>query len=300
METVRWPIRTTRSSAALVEAASRLVVPALGGAAFSDGDTFLVSDGTNSVAVFEFDLDGMTSPGSRAIMFDAEQSPAELAATIAAAINGAPNLNVTALAEGSIVRLDQLKMLDVRGAKSLLSSSNLVRIVGNGGQDGAVDTIADNRPYLLGIDNADLPLVDGAGLYVPQGVTVMIDAGALLKLSEANVDVGTSVLGDNRAAGSVQVLGTPDSAVYFRSYHNDLVGGDSDGPGKNAQPGDWGGLVFRDDAGLADDGIFLNWVNHADLNNGGGKVVVNSVEQTYTPIDLTSAAAHDIVLRDSP
>ena len=48
-------------------------------------------------------------------------------------------------------------------------------------------------------------------------------------------------------------------------------------------------LVFRDDAGLADDGIFLNWVNFADLNNGGGKVLVDSVEQTFTPIDLVSA-----------
>ncbi len=46
---------------------------------------------------------------------------------------------------------------------------------------------------------------------------------------------------------------------------------------------------FVNDAGLADDGLFLNWVNFADLNNGGGKVLVNSVEQTFTPIDLISA-----------
>ncbi len=198
-------------------------------------------------------------------------------------------MNTTATADGSVVRLSQVDLLDVRGTTSLLTSSNLVRIVGNGGADGSVDTLADNRPYLLGVDSAKLPLADGAGLIVPQGVTVMIDAGALLKLMAANVDVGTSALGANRSAGALQVLGTPDAAVHFHSYRNDAVGGDSDGPGEVLRPGDWGGLVFRDDAGLEQDGIFLNWVNHADLNNGGGKVLVDSLEQTFTPVDMTSA-----------
>ena len=233
--------------------------------------------------------------GAEPIVFDAAQSPAELAVTIAAAINDAEDLNVTATAVGSIVELDQLEVLDVRGARSLLAASNLVRILGNGGQDGADRHHWETTGLICWASIVPTcRCSDGAGLFVPQGVTVMIDAGTLLKLAEANFDMGTSVLGANRAGGAVQVLGTPDAAVYFRSFHNDAVGGDSDGPGKNAQPGDWGGLVFRDDAGLADDGIFLNWVNHADMNNGGGKVLVHSVEQTFTPIDLISCSAHDL------
>ena len=204
------------------------------------------------------------------------------------AINTAANLDTTATPDGSIMRLSNAKLLDVSGTRALLSASNLVRIVGNGGTDGSLATLADNVPYLLGVDTAQRPLADGAGLIVPQGVTVMIDAGVLLKLMAANIDVGTSALGVDRSAGAVQVLGTPEAAVYFRSYRDDSAGGDSNGPGEIARPGDWGGIVFRDDAGLEEEGIFLNWVNHADLHNGGGKVLVNSVRQTFTPVDMTS------------
>ena len=199
------------------------------------------------------------------------------------------DLDTTATVEGSVVRLSGVKVLDVSGTKSLLSSSNLVRIVGNDGADGLVSTLSDNVPYLIGLDTAQRPLADGAGLIVPQGVTVLIDSGALFKMMEANVDVGTSALGANRNAGSLQVLGTPDAAVYFRSYRDDSVGGDSNGAGEIARPGDWGGLVFRDDAGLEQDGIFLNWVNHGDLKHGGGEVVVDSVGEVFTPVDMTTA-----------
>ena len=84
-------------------------------------------------------------------------------------------------------------------------------------------------------------LADGAGLEVPQGVTVMIDAGALFKLQEANLDVGSSAEGIDRSAGALQILGTPTEQVSFYSYRNDAIGGDSDGPGPGANPGDWGG-----------------------------------------------------------
>ncbi|MHB0959585.1 MAG: tandem-95 repeat protein [Pirellulaceae bacterium] len=276
-------------STAMAAAGRRIVVPATGGQGLNDGDQFLISDGTNTVAVFEFDQDGKTGAGHHPIVFDVADSAADVAAAIAVAINTADNLNTTATADGSVVQLTKVDSLDVRGTQGLLTASNLVRIVGNGGTDGSVDTLADNRPYLLGVDSSKLPLADGAGLIVPQGVTVMIDAGALLKLKAANIDVGTSALGSNRSAGVLQVLGTPEASVHFHSFRNDSVGGDSDGPGEVFRPGDWGGLVFRDDSGLEQDGIFLNWVNFADLNNGGGKVLVNSLEQTFTPIDMTGA-----------
>ncbi|MHB9077543.1 MAG: Ig-like domain-containing protein [Pirellulaceae bacterium] len=276
-------------SAALAVAASRIVVPSRGGQALADGDWIVIGDGIHSVVRFEFDQNSQTQSGSLPIAFGAADSSDQLAAKIAAAINAASNLNTMATVVGSVVQLSQAALLDVQGTSALLASSNLVRIVGNGGADKSVDTLLDNQPYLLGLDSAKLPLSDGAGLIVPQGVTVMIDAGALLKLMAANVDVGTSALGANRGSGALQVLGTPDAAVYFRSYRNDEAGGDSDGSGQAPKSGDWGGLVFRDDSGHESDGIFLNWVNHADLKNGGGKVLVDSVEQTFTPIDMISA-----------
>ena len=36
-------------------------------------------------------------------------------------------------------------------------------------------------------------------------------------------------------------------------------------------------------------GIFLNWVNHADIVSGGGKLLVESVEETFTPIHMIGA-----------
>jgi VCBS repeat-containing protein len=285
-------------SAALDDAASRIVVPRTGGMAIADGDQIYVSDGDNPVVTFEFDSDGVVTAGTVSIPFDATATPEEIAAAIATAINDVEDLNVTATANAGIVSLDQLDMLDVRQTPGLLMASNPVRILGNGGDDGQLTTLEDNVPYLVGIDPLDNTLADGEGLFVPQGVTVMIDAGALLKLRSANVDVGTSALGASRAAGALQVLGTPEASVYFRSFHNDLVGGDTDGPGEDPQPGNWGGLVFRDDSDMEQDGIFLNWVNHADINNGGGKVLMDSVEETFTPVDMIDArptVSHSII-----
>ena len=79
-------------SAALAAAASRIVVPATGGQALTDGDQILIGDGTHAVAVFEFDQDGQTRSGNHPIVFDAAYSPAELAAAIAAAINACRRL----------------------------------------------------------------------------------------------------------------------------------------------------------------------------------------------------------------
>ena len=37
---------------------------------------------------------------------------------------------------------------------------------------------------------------------------------------------------------AIQVLGTPASSVFFRSFHNDAIGGDSDDVGPAPMPGD--------------------------------------------------------------
>src|SRR5690606_30678050 len=148
--------------------------------------------------------------------------------------------------------------------------------VGNGGTDGKLATAADNRPYLVGYDDLGEPLADGFDFQVPQNVTVMIDGGAIIKFQAANIDVGTSTQGLSRAGGAIQVLGTPMHNVYLTSFSNDLIGGDTDGPTLPAAPGDWGGIVIRDDSDLEQRNIFLNYINHANITYGGGKVVVNA------------------------
>ncbi len=43
---------------------------------------------------------------------------------------------------------------------------------------------------------------------------------------------------------------------------------------------------------LEDEGIFLNYVNHAEISyGGGGNVVIDSVQQVVNPIQLLQTAA---------
>jgi parallel beta-helix repeat protein len=166
---------------------------------------------------------------------------------------------------------------------------SIIRIVGNGGTDGNELTANDARPYLVGITPANAILQDGGTLEVPQGVTLMIDADAVIKLQSANIDAGTSAQGIDRSGGAIQVLGVPNRPVYLTSYLNDSLGGDSNGVGPASAGGNWGGVVFRDDSDHEAEGIFLNYVNKANITFGGGQVDVNSVPEIFTPIHMVSA-----------
>lgn len=198
-------------------------------------------------------------------------------------------------------------------ALGVAAAGSVVRIVGNGGADGSLVTIEDNLSYNIGFDNLGNALSDGSKFEVPRGVTVMIDAGAIVKLRGANIDVGSSAQGIDRSSGALQVLGVPTGqfnsstdltlkddigAVYFTSYYTAGIGTDP-GTAKDAAPvaGNWGGLVFRNDPNLKTPGgpdleaagIFLNSVNNANISYGGGKVIVNSVEQSFAAIHLVTS-----------
>ena len=155
-----------------------------------------------------------------------------LAVSIRDAINSLvpPASSIAALTpSATAVKLTGVSRVDVSLAPGLMTGVNVVRVAGNAGTDNDADTAGDNRPYLVGTSNSNAVLPDGDGLIVPQGVTLMVDEGALLKLRKANIDAGTSAVAVNRGGGAVQVLGTPDRPVLFRSYRDDTVGG-NDGP----------------------------------------------------------------------
>ncbi len=103
----------------------------------------------------------------------------------------------------------------------------VVRIVGNGGTDNNTSTLGNNFAYEIGVNSLGGILADGAEMHVPKGVTVMIDAGAIFKLRRANIDAGSKSQGVDRSEGHLQVLGTPTQTVYFTSYHNETLGGDT-------------------------------------------------------------------------
>ncbi|MHB8954104.1 MAG: dockerin type I domain-containing protein [Pirellulaceae bacterium] len=177
-------------------------------------------------------------------------------------------------------------------------AGDIIRVVGNGGLDKDLETLGDNRAYEIGLGN--LPnniLSDGAELVVPKLVTLMIDEGAIFKLKDSRIGVGSSTLSKDLSAGAIQVLGTPDQSVIFTSFQDENTGVDTDPLVTAPSPGDWGGIMIRDDLDRAErrflwdeHGIFLNYVNHADIRYGGGNVKVDGVQQIVNPISLNEAA----------
>ena len=197
---------------------------------------------------------------------------------------------------------------------------DIVRIVGNGGLDGDITTEVDNFSYQVGVsDTGGVTLEDGRNLEVPQGVTTIIDAGAIVKLRNAFIGIGSSTVQVDRSGGALQVLGTPrlvqlnpddsttllgdedadgdgfdDGSVIFTSTRDRAADAAAAGISPEAAPGNWGGLVYRRDIDaqqgrrdLEDEGIFLNRVNHAEIRFGGGSnVLIDSVQQLVNPIQI--------------
>jgi len=197
--------------------------------------------------------------------------------------------------------------------------NDIVRIVGSVpilDQNGQVDLTA-SPAYQIGIDPLGRSLSDGASLRIPKGVTVMVDAGAIFKLRRANLEVGSSSPTIDRSAGALQVLGAPHflddagnlvldggghaitGSVFFTSFDDESIGQDTNtNLDQTPQPGDWGGVIVRNDLDRAatprrfdyeQEGIFLNYINHADIRYGGGNVSVGSVERVIAPIHMVDA-----------
>lgn len=175
-------------------------------------------------------------------------------------------------------------------------AGDVLRVVGNGGTDGNLATVANNLAFEVGFNSLGNALSDGATLRVPKGVSMVVDAGAIFKLRRANIDVGSFSLNVDRSLGSMQVLGTPKQSVYFTSYNNEQLGRDTFALPTTPDEGDWGGLVFRnefdydaDRTVLETEGIFLNYVNHAEITYGGGDVLFDSRQSTFSPIHLVES-----------
>lgn len=186
---------------------------------------------------------------------------------------------------------------EIDQALAAAQPGDVVRIVGNPGVDLVQGTIADNLAYEIGVGAiSGQVLRDGRDFRVPKGVTVMIDAGAIFKLNEARVSVGSSNLTNDRSGAALQVLGTPVQDVYFTSWFDETIGLDQHLPQTTPLPGDWGGIRFRNDLDNAEgrfnfekEGVFLNVVNFADIRYGGGRLTIDSVEQVVQPVQMLEA-----------
>ncbi len=228
-------------------------------------------------------------------------------------------------AEGTLERpFNNVSNSAVANAFGSSAYGDIVRIVGNGGLDNDLTTESDNLSYQIGTaETGGSALTDGRAMNVPSGVTTMIDAGAVFKLRNSYINVGSSTVQVDRSNGALQILGTPrlinlslsgqpiettllgeddqvstvgysDGSVIFTSTRDRLVDTASSGISADASPGNWGGIVFRRDIDRAegrrdreDDGIFMQTVNHAEIRYGGGSnVLIDSVQQLVNPVQI--------------
>ncbi len=201
--------------------------------------------------------------------------------------------------------------LTAAGNDSLFGLRDVVRLEGNhtaNDNPANLATISDNQAYEIGTSILGAALADNSAgssnVVVPKNVSVLIDAGAVFKLYGANIQVGSSAVKVDQSGASLQVLGTPLDQVYFTSYQDGTIGL-NDNPLKSiaAKAGDWGGLVFENDVDQAYNaanpgtpraypeaqGLFLDYVNYADMLYGGGQVNVNGVTSVYDPIHMIDA-----------
>ncbi len=194
------------------------------------------------------------------------------------------------------------------------AKQDIIRLLADAGPDGRIDTTADNLAYEIGRGGSgNLPLKDGESLEVPKGVTVMIDAGAILKLRNAKISVGSESIDDDRSLAALQVLGEPTiidtnptsptfnraltgGSVQFTSFNEErrngvLFGLDNNPIPTTAGAGDWAGIEFRNDVDYSEgrgvwetEGIFLDYVSHADIRYGGGSVTLT--DPIVTPLQM--------------
>ena len=211
---------------------------------------------------------------------------------------------------------------NLKTALTAAQPGQIVRVVGTPGLDGKIETVADNQSYQIGFNSLGAALPDGSTLEIPRGVTVMVDAGAVFQMRRAR-SAWAAVRPASTAAAERCRSGRTDPAdgqqrqrqlrhqrravqntngtraagsVYFTSYNDQTVGLDTNPFVTTPANGDWGGIEFRSDIDRtqgyfqwADEGIFLNYVNHADIRYGGGNVLINSVSRTINPIHITDA-----------
>ncbi|MBN1394825.1 MAG: pre-peptidase C-terminal domain-containing protein, partial [Pirellulales bacterium] len=274
-------------------------IQAVAGNLLVDGQTFTISD-ANRTFTFELDSNNTFTKGNVQVSFKAADSATTVASSLAAAINSiswipeglselspdrhAEGLYARASRDGTVVSVDGPAVAIDLGSTKLKSS------------------LQDNLAYEIGTSPlGGAELSDGRKLEVPQGVSLVIDAGAVFKLRNANISVGSSSVAIDRSLGSLQVLGTPESDVYFTSYLDERTGADTYANPTAPAAGNWGGLVFQNNYDydeqaedpsrivLEQEGIFLNFVNHADIRYGGGTVTVSDVVGVYSPIHMFEA-----------
>jgi hypothetical protein len=179
---------------------------------------------------------------------------------------------------------------------------DVVRVLPGAGLDGRLGTLTDNPAYEIGREAANGTILsDGETFNVPRGVTVMIDAGTIIKLRNAKISVGSERIDEDRSLAALQILGTPiivdsnaarvSGEVNITSYDDESIGIDTNNLPTTPVPGNWAGIEFRNDVDYSEgrpvreaEGIFMGYVSHANIRYGGGSI--SATQPIVTPIQM--------------
>jgi VCBS repeat-containing protein len=183
---------------------------------------------------------------------------------------------------------------NISDAVAIAQPGDIIRLAGLD-EANPIPSLTTVRAYEVGTGAFGSTLSDGAQLEVPRGVTLMIDAGAILKFGNSRILVGSDGVID-RSGAAIQVLGTPTLPVYFTSYTDQSLGIDTNPLETSPKAGDWGGIEIRNDfdrsQGRLDrerEGIFLNTISNANMTYGGGLIGSGSQAKVTSPIELAEA-----------
>ena len=254
---------------------------------FRETETSTIRDASGTA--FDGDADGI--PGGAFNYFFRASSELDTLYVDASAPGGGDGAAATPFAQ-------------IDDALNAASPGQTVRIVGNAGADGQIglaadgfSQAADNFAYEIGrIDSINQTLDDGRDLLVPKDVNVVIDAGAILKLANSRISVGSVPGGIDASGGSLQLLGVPHLPVFITSHNDENLGLENSGLGDSPSPGDFGGIDIRGSIDQAEgrfnaenEGLFLNNIFQTDIRYGGAVVPVNGQLVPIDPIRLDAA-----------
>ncbi len=99
----------------------------------------------------------------------------------------------------------------------------------------AATTISSNITTNQTWTTASSTFIITADISIASGVTLTINPGVIVKFNGTSITVN----------GTLNAPGTATSSIYFTSYHDDSVGGDTNGNGSASTPaaGNWGGII---------------------------------------------------------
>ena len=127
--------------------------------------------------------------------------------------------------------------------------------------------------------SSDEPYVIHGSVTIPEGITLTISAGVVVKhLSYCGLNISGTLVAD----------GTADERIIFTSYKDDEYGGDTNGDGDatSPAPGDWQSLYFFS---TSTDSL----LDHVFVKYGGHGSSDSNIYTTSSSLTITSSAISD-------